>query len=231
MARRPQFMVTLGLLPPLSEEDVKRAYLAKVKSAHPDHGGSRTDFDAIQQAYQQAQEYLKMRSDRRGWIRARVDEYLAVGTVVEQLEAFGAEVKTNAVDWLKESFGDFAELTTKVTGIKLAGGANCDQLINTMVVESASLRSLERLELPGCPISDKAVLQLRVFESLTHLDLSDTPVTASILEVIDWLPRLETLELEGTSIGWSANRKVRSILRSRQKNRELKRVLRAKGGI
>ena len=231
MTQRPRFMETLGLLPPLSEEDVKRAYLAKIKSAHPDHGGSRTDFDAIQQAYRQAQEYLEMRTDRRGWIRARVDEYLAVGKVVECLEAMEAEVTTDSVDWLEKSFGDFAELSTKVTGVKPSGAATCDELIDTMVVESGALRSLERLELPGCPISDKAVLQIRVFESLTHLDLSHTPVTARILDVMEWLPRLETLELEGTSLGWSVTRKVRSILRSRQKNRDLKRALRAKGGI
>ena len=218
MEQRPQFMVTLGLLPPLSEEDVKRAYLGKVKTAHPDHGGSRSDFDRIQEAYHQAQEYLKMRTDRRGWIRARVDEYMAVGQVVERLEEMGAEVETDAVDWLKRSFGDFSELSTKVTGVKLAGSEACDKLIDTMVVESASLQSLERLELPGCPVSERALLQLRVFESLRHLDLSNTPVTGRILEVIDWLPRLETLELDGTSLGWSAKRKVRSILRKRQKN-------------
>ena len=35
---RPEFMAILGLLPPYSREDVKRAYLAKVRTAHPDHG-------------------------------------------------------------------------------------------------------------------------------------------------------------------------------------------------
>ena len=38
------FMVLLGLLPPYTLDDVKRAYLDKVRTAHPDHGGDLDDF-------------------------------------------------------------------------------------------------------------------------------------------------------------------------------------------
>ena len=83
---RPEFAVTLGLLPPYSLDDVKRAYLEKVKSAHPDRGGERADFDRVQRAYEQAGEYLRFRSDRRHWIAARMEEYLAVESLRERLE-------------------------------------------------------------------------------------------------------------------------------------------------
>src|SRR5262245_42409254 len=62
---RPAFAVTLGLLPPYTMDDVKRAYRDKVKDAHPDRGGSREIFDRIQRAFEEAGEYLKFRSDRR----------------------------------------------------------------------------------------------------------------------------------------------------------------------
>ena len=65
---RPEFAVTLGLLPPYTVDDVKRAYLDKVKDAHPDRGGDRAEFDRIQHAYEQANEYLRFRADRRQWM-------------------------------------------------------------------------------------------------------------------------------------------------------------------
>ena len=74
---RPQYAVTLGLLPPYTMDDVKRAYLDKVKDAHPDRGGDSATFERIQTAFEQAQAYLRFRSDRRKWIAARMEEYLA----------------------------------------------------------------------------------------------------------------------------------------------------------
>src|SRR6185295_3542862 len=111
---RPPFMVTLGLMPPYMEEDVEKAYLAKVKEIRPDLGGDPKPFYEVQTAYMQAKEYLKFRGDRRGWIAKRMDEYLAVQEVTDQLKSFGATVETNYLDWLQKSFGEFAELTENV---------------------------------------------------------------------------------------------------------------------
>ena len=38
--QRPPFMVTLGLLPPYTREDIQAAYHEKAKTTHPDRGGS-----------------------------------------------------------------------------------------------------------------------------------------------------------------------------------------------
>jgi hypothetical protein len=57
-------MVTLGLLPPYTREDVQAAYREKAKTTHPDSGGSAIDFKKLHEAYEQAQEYLKFHLNR-----------------------------------------------------------------------------------------------------------------------------------------------------------------------
>ena len=210
---RPEFAVTLGLLPPYTIEDVKRAYLDKVKLAHPDRGGDRDDFERIQHAFEQAQAYLRFRSDRRQWIAARMDEYLAVLALVERLDALGAEVETETMDWVRRSFGDFAGMTESIIAIRLANSPQAAEAIDALVSEQANLQALKRLELPGCPIGDADVWQLRVFRQLTHLDLSGTRVTSRALTLVDWLRALTALNVSGTSVGWldrfRLNRKLR----------------------
>ena len=217
---RPNFAVTLGLLPPYSLEDVKRAYLAKVKDAHPDRGGDRADFDRIQLAYQQANEYLAFRGDRRQWIAARMDEYVAAEALTARLRELGAEVETTMHDWVKRSFGDFASLTESIIGVRLASATNVADLIDTLTSERAILAGLKRLELPGCAIADAQALQLRVHTALTQLDLSSNPITDRVaLALADWLPQLEEFNLAGTSIGWWPSLKLRRRLARRRANR------------
>ena len=212
---RPDFAVSLGLLPPYTLEDIKRAYLAKVKTAHPDHGGDRAAFDKLQNAFEQANAYVSFRGDRRQWIAARMEEYVAVIELVERLRQVGAEVDTSIVDWVKHSFGDFANLTESVIGIKYQNAANVSELVDTMVRERKVLSGLKRLDLSGSAVTDAIALQLRVFHSLTHLDLRRTQITDRALVLADWLTQLESLETEGTSIGWWARRKANRKLGQR----------------
>ena len=139
---RPPFMVKLGLMPPYMAEDVEKAYLARIKDIRPDLGGDPQPFYDVQNAYMQAKEYVKFRGDRRGWIAKRMDEYLAVQEVIERLKSFGAEVETNALDWLEKSFGDFAELTETVLGIRLHNAANGDEFIDYLVSQREQLLEL-----------------------------------------------------------------------------------------
>jgi hypothetical protein len=218
-ASRPEFAVVLGLLPPYTIDDVKRAYLAKVKDAHPDHGGDRNAFDRIQQAYEQAGAYLAFRGDRRQWIAARMEEYVAVEALIGRLRGFGAEVDTTLLDWVKQSFGDFASLTQSIVGVRAGGAVNVADLLDTMVRERALLSGLKRLELPGCPLDDRLALQLRVFSSLIELDLSQTQITARALAVTDWLRQLEEFNIDGTPIGWWPRQKLAWRLARRRGSR------------
>jgi hypothetical protein len=207
-ANRPEFAIVLGLLPPYTLDDVKRAYLAKVKDAHPDRGGDRAAFDRIQQAYEQAGAYLSFRGDRRQWIAARMDEYVAVEALIGRLRDLGAEVETTLLDWVKQSFGDFASLTQSIIGVRAGGATNVADLLDTMVRERAILSGLKRLDLSGCPVDDLLAIQLRAFSSLVHLDLSRTQITGRALAVVDWLRQLEEFNLEGTAVGWWPRRKL-----------------------
>lgn len=222
---RPDFMVLLGLAPPYALEDVKAAYLAKAKEMHPDKGGSATEFDKLQKAYEQAQHYLEFRSDRRGWIANQMQGYLKVQEVIEEIEAYGAVVTSDAIDWLKKSFGDFAQLTENVIGIRLEGSDKGDEFIQFIVKHHEDLNHLATLELPKCKVSDQAVLQLDVFQQLRHLDLSGTPVTKDATWIVDAIMGLETLNLDRSGVGWWMKRKVRTVLQQRADARPLAHIL------
>jgi len=213
---RPDFMVLLGLAPPYAVEDVKVAYRDKAKKLHPDHGGSVEEFNVLQQAFEEAQQYLEFRSDRRKWIANQMNDYLAVGEVVDRLDSLGAEVTSDAIDWLKQSFGDFAQLTETITVIRLVDSTAAEEMISYMVEKQNALKQLTRLELPGCQVSDQAVLELEVFQQLQHLDLSRTPITKEALWIVDTVLGLESINIESTQIGWWTRRKVRSVMRKRQ---------------
>src|SRR5262245_42046909 len=126
---RPPFMDTLRLLPAYMAEDIEKAYLARVKDIRPDLGGDPKPFYEVQTAYMQAKEYVKFRGDRRGWIAKRMEEYLAVQEVMEELKKYGAKYDTRSLDWLKKSFGDFAELTESIIAIGLHDAVQGDEFI------------------------------------------------------------------------------------------------------
>jgi hypothetical protein len=215
---RPDFMVVLGVAPPYAEEDVKQAYFAKAKELHPDHGGNAADFDALHKAFQQAQQYLEFRANSRGWIAKQMDGYLQSRQLIDQLQKLGATVESQMVDWLERSFGDFAELTDAIVGIRLENSPNAEQMIDLMIANQSALERLTRLELPGCAVTDQTAYNLTNFQQLHQLDLSGTEITAKALEIVDYLPALEAFDVANTGVGWWARRKLSSQLESRREH-------------
>jgi hypothetical protein len=224
-SERPNFMATLGLLPPYMPEDVEKAYLARVKEIRPDLGGDPRPFYELQSAYTQAKEYLKFRGDRRGWIAKRMDEYVGMQAVVGQLTSLGAKVETNFLGWLRKSFGDFAELTEKIVAIRFNDAANGDEFIDYLVTHVDDLLELERLDLAGTNLTDGAVRQLGVLRSLRSIDLSRTPITWQALHIVEWLPELQSLDVTGTSLNWFTRRRLKSQLSKKRKAAESARVV------
>ena len=208
-------MIVLGVAPPYTEEDINQAFRDKAKLVHPDHGGTAGEFHTLQTAYEKARANVAFRSNRRQWIANRMAEYLGTREVHDQIEQFGAQVTSNAVDWLEKSFGDFAQLTETITAVRLERSVRADELIRYMVTHSSELSGLTKLEFPGCKISDESVLQLEAFQQLRHLDLSDTPITKSALWIVDAVLNLEWVELTGTRVGWWMRRRVRKVLQKR----------------
>jgi hypothetical protein len=212
---RPDYMIELGLAPPYTQEDVMQAYYAKAKQVHPDHGGTAEGFRALQEAFEKAKQYTDFRIDRRTWIATKMEDYLAARRVIDRLEALGAEVVTNAVDWLEKSFGDFAQLTETITTVRLVNSPRADELVDAMVEERDALGSMTQLQISGCQLSDDAAQRLETFKQLKHLDLSGTPITNDSLWFVDELPSLELLNLDGTKVGWWMRRKVKKLMQIR----------------
>ena len=212
---RPEYMELLGLSPPYALEDVKKAYLDQVMQVHPDHGGSREAFAELQQAFEQATKHLELRVDRRQWIAEQVESYVVMQDIVDVLDRLGAEVTTNAIEWLEQSFGEFAQLTEAILAVRLENSPEGDALIEALVQDPTVLGGMTCLELPGCTLSDESVLKLGKIKNLRKIDLCRTTVTKKCLDLIDQLPELQELRLEKTRVGWWQRKKVNAMLKER----------------
>lgn len=214
---RPEFMAVLGLLPPYTAEDVEKSYLTRLKEIRPDLGGDREAFYAVQAAYGQAKEYVRFRGDRRGWIARQMDDYLATQTVAERLTGFGAAVEFQSLDWLQKSFGDFAQLTESIVGVRLHNAANGDEVLNYLISQQAHLPMLRHIDLAGSTVSDASVCQLVVFRHLAELDLSRTPISRQALLMVRLLPELETVRVDGIALGWLTRHRLDAQLRQNRR--------------
>src|SRR5262245_51150158 len=145
---RPDFLVTLGLIPPCTVEDVKQAYLAKVKTAHPDVGGSVAEFRKLQEAFERATEWARFRASRIAWLSTWIEKYVDQDGVVSEIQRRGGKVHLEGVDWLRRSFGDdFSQVAEKVTGIEMHGPAFDDKTIAWLGDHRTTLTSIKSLDL------------------------------------------------------------------------------------
>lgn len=199
---RPDFMIRLGLLPPYAAEDVHKAYKACALKAHPDRGGSKEEFVKLQEAYEQAQEYVKFSEGRRHWLANQVEPYLRQQEVIQEVENRNGRVQVERVDWMQRSFGDFATLAERLREIDLCDSPDGDDFLKFLGQQGDQLRFLHRLDLSGSRVSDAGLIQLRHLRGLQRLNLARTLVSATGLVVLEALPDLEWLNVGGTKVGW-----------------------------
>lgn len=206
-----EFLTILGLAPPVTEEDVKQAYLDKAKTAHPDHGGDVEEFKRLQEAFEQATEYARFKAGRMQWLSRWVEQYADQEQLVEQIKSWGGTVEIKSSEGLSRTIGpDFAVVLDKIVGIHLSGKTVDDQLFAQLVEKKRLLAGLHKLSLLGTAISPEGILQIRAFETLRDLDLSGTEVEYLAIEVVlRELPQLETVKLDNTGIGWASKMKLR----------------------
>lgn len=206
---RPEFLVRLGVLWPCTVEDVKQAYLAKAKRLHPDKGGDPAEFLALQQAFEQAQEYAAYHAGRTAWLGTNIERYLAREALVAELTGRGARVRLEGVDWLRREIGeDFAQLLDTISGLEWTGPAVDDAALSWLASQASELAALHVLDLSDSRVSDAGLAALAALPSLRRLDLHRTAITPRGLEVIGHLPKLTAVGLYGVRLGWFARRRL-----------------------
>lgn len=202
---RPECLVVLGLLPPVTLDDVNQAYKAKAMAAHPDRGGDAKTFIAIKQAYEDACEYVKFKAGKLEWLASKIDAYAQQQEVVTETIERGGEVEMEEVDWLTKSFGeDFGHVADKLVRVTLRNEKADDVFAILLGFRTESLKDLSVLDLAGGTITDEGLLQFKGFESLKYLDLRGTKVGKLSAEIPSWFHKLEFLGLPTGAVGMLA---------------------------
>jgi VanZ family protein len=207
---RPEFIARLGLLLPCTVDDVKSAYRDRVKSAHPDAGGSAVGFTQLQADYEAALEYARFHAGRRGWLAANVERYNAQQEVISEIERLGGIVETERPAWIAREIGDdFAQLLDTITGVRLTGPLVGLEEIQYLTDRRGVLANLRRLDLSDSRSDHQAVERLAVFTTLHELNLSGTNIEDRTASVLAELPALRRVNLADTFVSLLAQWRLR----------------------
>jgi hypothetical protein len=203
--QRPECLVVLGLVPPVTLEDVKQAYLVRAREAHPDRGGSQEQFVRVQQALEEANEFVKFKANKLEWLASKIDAYSQQQEVVSETIERGGSVEMEETDWLRKSFGDdFGHVADKLVAVRLPNERADDVFCILLGFRADSLKDLATLDLSGGTLTDEGLLQLKSLTSLRRLDLRGTKVGKLAGELPGWFERLEFLGLPKGSLGMLA---------------------------
>jgi hypothetical protein len=204
--QRPECLVVLGLAPPVTLEDVKQAYLVRAREAHPDRGGSQEEFVRVQQAFEDATEFVKFKASKLEWLASKIDAYSQQQEVVSETIERGGSVEMEETDWLRKSFGDdFGHVADKLVAVRLPNPKADDVFCILLGFRADSLKDLATLDLAGGTLTDEGLLQLKGLKNLRHLDLRGTQVSGKrVGELSGWFERLEFLGLPKGSLGMFA---------------------------
>ena len=200
--QRPDCLVVLGLMPPVTLEDVKQAYLARARDAHPDRGGSQDQFVRVQQAFEEATEFVKFKANKLEWLASKIDAYSQQQEVVTETIERGGSIEMEETDWLRKSFGDdFGHVADKLIAVRLPNERADDVFCILLGFRADSLKDLATLDLSGGTLSDEGLLQLKSLSNLRRLDLRGTRVGKLAGEISGWFERLEFLGLPKGALG------------------------------
>ncbi|HEY1602949.1 MAG TPA: hypothetical protein VGG64_25310 [Pirellulales bacterium] len=207
---RPDFLVRLGVLLPCSEQDVKEAYLAKARHAHPDAGGNHERFVELQTDYEKALEYCKFHSGRRRWLADSVERYIEQQQVVAEVEERGGRATLEHLDWLKREVGeDFAQVLDTIAGIRFSGPMIGDEEIEYLVSRRAVLDSLHWLDLSRSKVTHRGLSRLAALPNLRKIDIRETAIGNRGVKAMKSLPKLEWVGLSGTAVNWFGRFRLR----------------------
>ena len=198
----PECLTVLGLLLPVTAEDVKQAYLAKAMIMHPDRGGDPAKFVLLQKAFEEANEFVRFKAGKLEWLAAKIDAYALQQDVVSETIDRGGDVEMEEADWLRKSFGeDFGHVADKLVSVRLRGPAADDAFAILLGFRADSLKDLKVLDLAGGRLTDEGLLQLKGLTNLRSLDLRGTAVGTLAATVPSWFGQLEFLGLPAGAVG------------------------------
>lgn len=201
----PECLAILGLRPPLTLEDVKQAYMALAKTAHPDRGGDPQAFIRLQKAFDEATDYVKFKASKLEWLASKIDAYAQQQEVATETIERGGSIEMEETDWLRRSFGeDFGHVADKLVAVRLSNGRADDVFAILLGFRADSLKDLAVLELVGGTITDEGLLQLKALKGLRRLDLRGTQVGKLAAEIPGWFEQLEFLGLPKGALGMFA---------------------------
>ena len=198
----PECIAILGLMPPVTLEDVKQAYLVKARTMHPDRGGDPEQFVRLQKAFEDANEYVKFKAGKIEWLASKIDAYAQQQEVVTAAIERGGEARMEEADWLRKSFGDdFGHVADKLVEVRVRGAGADDLFAILLGFRAESLKDLAVLDLAGGPLTDEGLLQLKDLKNLRSLDLRGTAVGKLAAEIPQWFEQLEFLGLPKGALG------------------------------
>jgi hypothetical protein len=180
-----EFLAVLGLSPPVTVEDVKQAYLDKAKSAHPDRGGDAAAFVRLHEAFEQATEYARFKASRMQWLSGWVEQYAELQQLIEQIKALGGQTDVDSEESLQQTIGaDFAAVMDRLTTVRLSGPQIDDAVLVQLAPMLRRQGGLRTLALTNTSVTSVGLRQLHRCESLRHLDLSGTKVSAQAVSAL-----------------------------------------------
>lgn len=201
-SRRPKpknaALERLGLSLPVTQADVKQAYFAKAREAHPDHGGTAEQFVEVQRAFEEAMTYAAERGKRLPWLGAQMPLYLDQVTAVELVEGWGGRAIVQSLDWLEDTVGeDFALLADQLIEIDLSATTFGDDQAKTLGEQVVALPYVRTLNLGGLAITDAGFRALPRMTGLKEVDLRGTRTTGALHKELASRPGMTRVEADG----------------------------------
>ncbi|TWT89063.1 hypothetical protein Mal64_25550 [Pseudobythopirellula maris] len=191
----PEALKKLELSLPVTEADVKQAYFAKAREAHPDHGGGTAEFIELQRAFDEAIEIAKRSGKRLPWLSAQMPTYIAQEAAMELVAEWGGKSEVVTIDWLEDTVGDdFAALGDRLIEIDLTGLPIGDAELRRLAEEAPTMPFLKTLRLANTRVSDDGLRRLPRLGALQVLDLRGTRVSYALRKQLAKQPGMERVE-------------------------------------
>lgn len=193
--RQRGFLNRLGLALPVTVDDVKQAFYAKARAAHPDHRGDATEFKEVQRAFDEAVAFAERNGKRLPWLGAQMPIYVAQRAVIDRVEQLGGRVSVSELNWLGETVGeDFAQLADRLVQIDLTNLPIGDAELNGLLEDPDGVQFVETILLADTRVGDASVMRLGRAPSLRHVDLRGTRASYRLRRQLAQMPGMRRVE-------------------------------------